>query len=423
MINHKFSIITPEHDPRNVPYMTELWETVRGQTYGNWEWVLLLNNGMTPGHVPEQIRNDPRVQVFVMEEQNTNVGFVKNRAFHLGTGDVLVEMDHDDLLFPQCLEKLNAAYQDPTVGFVYTDDATWHMQVEFVPYDEAAGWTWKKVQYNGRELISMNSFEPTSHSVGYIWYAPDHVRSWRSSVYRELGGHNVDLPICDDHELMVRTYLATKMFRVPEALYVYRVHGNNTWLERNAAIQTKTREIFAQYAQKLAEVDADRRGLAKIDLGGGINPRAGYINIDLSSRGDIKHDLRNGIPFPDNSVGVINASHIIEHLPDKTFTMREIHRVLAHGGWAFIEVPSTDGRGAYQDPTHVSYWNENSFLYYTDAYLAQFIENTDIRFQEYRRETYFPNDWMKNLNVCVTSAWLVAIKDPNGPRFPGYLKI
>lgn len=57
-----------------------------------------------------------------------------------------------------------------------------------------------------------------------------------------------------------------------------------------------------------------------------------------------------------------------------------------------------------------------------DAYLASFIDNTIIRFQEYRRETYFPNEWMKNLNVCVTTAWLVAIK-PDMERLPGLLKI
>ena len=28
--------------------------------------------------------------------------------------------------------------------------------------------------------------------------------------------------------------------------------------------------------------------------------------------------------------------------------------------------PSTDGRGAYQDPTHVAFYNENSFWYYTN---------------------------------------------------------
>jgi hypothetical protein len=101
--------------------------------------------------------------------------------------------------------------------------------------------------------------------------------------------------------------------------------------------------------------------------------------------------------------------------------MGEIHRVLAHGGWAFIEVPSTDGRGAFQDPTHVSYWNENSFWYYTQASMANFIDNTTIRFQEFRNETWFPNDWLRQINVCVTTAWLVAVKE--GPRLPHTLNI
>ena len=88
----------------------------------------------------------------------------------------------------------------------------------------------------------------------------------------------------------------------------------------------------------------------------------------------------------------------------------------------FSEIPSTDGRGAFQDPTHVSYWNENSFLYYTDKYLGDFIDNDTIRFQEFRKQTYYPNDWMKNLQVLVTTAWLVAAKD-DGIRYPHKLQI
>ena len=158
-----------------------------------------------------------------------------------------------------------------------------------------------------------------------------------------------------------------------------------------------------------------------VDIGGGLNPYPGYTTVDIRTTADYVADLNDGIPLPDNSVFVLNASHILEHLHDKTKIMSEIHRVLAHGGWAFIEVPSTDGRGAFQDPTHVSYWNENCFLYYTDAYLANFIDNKTIRFQEYRRETYYPNEWMRNMHSLVTTAWLVAIKD--GPRYPGILKI
>lgn len=418
----KFSLITPEHDPNNIPFLLELYESIKSQTYDNWEWILYVNNKFTPSHVPQDISCDPRVKVIQSPDDNKLIGTLKNRAFNLGTGDVLIEADHDDILTPDCLEELHKAYLDPEVGFVYSDNAVLQMNGDFVPYAQEHGWTYDKFDYKGKELIAMHSWEPTSHALGYIWYAPDHVRSWRTTVYKQCGGHDPELSICDDHELCIRTYLITKMKRIPKVLYLYRITGDNTWLARNEQIQIKTRELFNQYAQKLAEKDATDQGLLCVDIGGGLNPYPNYITIDLREDADIQHNLNDGIPLPDNSVGVLNASHILEHLNDKTKIMAEIHRVLAPGGWAFIEVPSTDGRGAFQDPTHVSYWNENSFLYYTNKYLADFIDNTNIRFQEYRRETYFPNEWLKSLNVCVTSAWLVAIK-PGMRRLPGPLNI
>lgn len=420
-MNHKFSIITPEHNPKNKKFLLELYESLCAQTYTDWEWVLYLNGKMTKDQLPEEIVQDQKVVIIKDTAENTNIGYLKNQAFFKGTGDVLVEVDHDDILFDTCLEKLNQAFQDETVGFVYSDNAVLHMTDQFVPYNSLNGWTYRTVKWKDKELIAMNSFPPTSHAIGYIWYAPDHVRAWRTSVYHELGGHNPELSICDDHELCIRTYLHTKMHFIPEPLYIYRITGENTWLERNQAIQIKTVELFNQYALQLAEKDARDKNLLLVDLGGGINPREGYFVIDKDG-GHINCDLNNGIPLPDNSVGVLNASHVIEHLKDPMKTMSEIHRVLAHGGWAFIEVPSTDGRGAFQDPTHVSFWNENSFLYYTDAYLAQFIRNKKIRFQEFRRETWFPNEWLRNLNVCVVTVWLVAVKE-GGQRLPHVLKI
>lgn len=419
----KFSIITPEHNPANMPFLIELYESIIVQTYTNWEWILYLNGSCTIADLPDQIKNNPRVVVYRQNEDNKNIGFIKNRAFHLGRGDVLVEVDHDDVLTPDCLEELAVAYaSDPNIGFVYSDDAMLHMTEEFVPYGDVYGWTHKPFVWKGKELTAMNAFQPSSHALSYIWYSPDHVRSWRADVYRSLGGHNPDLSICDDHELMIRTYLATKMHHIPKVLYIYRITGDNTWLERNQAIQEKTVELMAYYARALAEKDADDRGLLKIDIGGGLNPYPGYVTVDMRQTADYVCDLNDGIPLPDNSVGVLNASHILEHLHDKTKIMGEIHRVLAHGGWAFIEIPSTDGRGAFQDPTHVSYWNENSFLYYTDKYMADFIDNDSIRFQEFRKLTWYPNDWLRNLNVLVTTAWLVANK-PGGERLPHTLSI
>ena len=418
----KFSIITPEHDPGNIPYLLELFDSIVAQTYSDWEWVLFLNNKCTYDHIPANIKNHPKVSLYAMSGDNKNIGHIKNKAFNLGKGDVLVEVDHDDQITPDCLEELYKAFQDPKIGFVYSDDAMLHMKDEFVPYNPEYGWTHKTFNWKGKDLISMNSFAPSAQALAFIWYAPDHVRAWRKSVYQELGGHNPELSICDDHELMIRTYLNTEMHHIPKCLYIYRVTGDNTWLERNEEIQTTTVELFHQYGRQLAEHDAEKRGLLKVDIGGGLNPYPGYVTVDTRQTADHVYDLNDGIPLPDNSVGVLNASHILEHLHDKTKIMGEIHRVLAHGGWAFIEIPSTDGRGAFQDPTHVSYWNENSFLYYTDKYLGDFIDNDTIRFQEFRKETYYPNEWMRNLQVLVTTAWLVAAKD-GGIRYPHKLRI
>lgn len=410
----KFSIITPSH--RYQTYIEELYSSIIAQTYSDWEWILYLNGEFKKNQLSENILNDERVKIYTNYDGNTNIGYVKNKAFSLGTGDVLVEVDHDDILTPDCLENLAEAFENnPDCGFVYSDNATYHMESTFIPYNPLFGWTHRTFDWNEKQLIAMNSFGPSSHAVSYIWYAPDHVRAWRKSIYDEIGGHNVELSMCDDHELMIRTYLETKFYHIPKVLYIYRITGDNSFLERNEAIQIKTKELHNQYAQLLAERDADLKGLMKIDIGGGLFPREGYTTIDQED-GDITCDLNDGIPLPDNSVGVINASHVIEHLRDPIKTMKEIHRVLAHGGWAFIEVPSTDGRGAWQDPTHVSFWNENSFWYYTKQSHAQFIRNKDIKFSCLRLET----NWWDH-NIAVVNTHLVAVKD--GVRYPGPIEM
>jgi len=105
------------------------------------------------------------------------------------------------------------------------------------------------------------------------------------------------------------------------------------------------------------------------------------INVDICPPADLICDLRQQWPWRDSSVDEIFAFDIIEHLPDKTHTMNEAWRVLKPGGLIRIEVPTTDGRGAWQDPTHVSYWNRNSFFYFThgDPHRERFGEAYGVR--------------------------------------------
>lgn len=69
-------------------------------------------------------------------------------------------------------------------------------------------------------------------------------------------------------------------------------------------------------------------------------------------------------------MSAIMAWDIFEHLPDKIHTMNEAHRVLMPGGILDLRVPTTDGRGAFQDPTHKSFWTPNDRFYFC----AEFAE-------------------------------------------------
>jgi len=164
----------------------------------------------------------------------------------------------------------------------------------------------------------------------------------------------------------------------------------------------------------ICEIDqwADDQKLLKVNLGSGLHPVEGYINVDAYNPADVTADPDDRWPFEDDSVGIFVASDIVEHLKDPIHTMNEAWRCLAHGGWFLISVPSTDGRGALQDPTHVSFWNENSFLYYTRAGLYQYIAHkANCKYQVVTLRTWFPSDWAQSYGIPYVQAHLRALKN------------
>ena len=105
--------------------------------------------------------------------------------------------------------------------------------------------------------------------------------------------------------------------------------------------------------------------MIKYNLGSGVAFKPGFINVDLKNA-DIDANLDDDWIFaPNDSADFVLAAHVFEHLKSPIHTMNELYRILKPGGTAEIHVPSTDGRGAFQDPTHISFWNINSFQYYS----------------------------------------------------------
>lgn len=121
----------------------------------------------------------------------------------------------------------------------------------------------------------------------------------------------------------------------------------------------------------------------RLNLGCSTTLEPNYVNVDICPPCDVQADLRERWPWPDNSVVHIRAHDIFEHLPDKIHTLNETWRVLKPGGILELVVPTTDGRGAFQDPTHCSYWNPNSLFYleHTNPHNTRFRDAYGMKHQ------------------------------------------
>ncbi len=121
------------------------------------------------------------------------------------------------------------------------------------------------------------------------------------------------------------------------------------------------------------------------------NPRVPRRRHARRTRVDIVAELPGRVELPDGTVGVIRAVDFFEHVADKVALINELYRLLAPGGVVLAQTPSTDGRGAFQDPTHVAFYNENSFWYYTDENYSRYVPEIEARFQVSRLHTHFPS--------------------------------
>lgn len=167
----------------------------------------------------------------------------------------------------------------------------------------------------------------------------------------------------------------------------------------------------------------DFAGGVKLNLGCNKRPLDGFVNVDIHPFDgvDVIADLEKPWPWEDGSVDVVKCADLPEHIrmvweePDLSrlngglegieaalrnpvrhygiiHFMNEACRVLKKGGILDMLIPSTDARGWSQDPTHVSYWNENSILYFTnETYYGLYPHLITARFKPVKVVTTVKN--------------------------------
>jgi hypothetical protein len=86
---------------------------------------------------------------------------------------------------------------------------------------------------------------------------PNHFRAWERDTYFRIGAHNRRLSIADDYELLVRTFLGTRMVHVPKLCYLQYMHANeavnNTQNVSRADIQRRVRSISTFYNEAIRD--------------------------------------------------------------------------------------------------------------------------------------------------------------------------
>lgn len=410
------SVITPTN---NTKFLKQVADSLRAQTFKDFEWIVLMNGKPKP--VSPSIREGLRCKYLDSKAcpEGGNIGALKREACGLSGGEIIVELDHDDMLTPDALAEVAKAFDDPEVGFVYSNcaefrEGTWKPRV----FGKQFGWVTRPFKWKTHTLVEMVAFPPTAHSFANILFAPNHVRAWRKSEYDRIGRHDPAIKVGDDHDLMCRFYLGSEVRHIDKCLYLYRLHDKNSCYtaELNPEIRKQVIADQNKYLTDMVIRWATSNGYVLLDLCSGPEPPEPFLGIDLRGCAHLSFDLsKTPWPVAERSVGVIRAFDALEHLPNPVETMMEVYRVLLPGGWLLSQTPSTTGpqgeagSGAFQDPTHVSFWNENSFWYWTQKSKAAFIGHS-ARFQAVRLFTTYLGEWNKQHHIPHVRADLVALK-------------
>ena len=249
------SLFTPTNGPAT--FLLRAYRSLRKQTYDNWEWVLLEDTddacSKTRALIHQLTKSDHRVRAVSSTRRTGRIGQLKKYAADMCSGDILLELDHDDELTSTALQHLaTASLQFPDCGMFYTNwtelvdgvDAQWYGST----FGFGFGYYITQIVDGARRLVAVSP-ELNGHTVRHIVSMPNHLRAWRTDFYRSIGGHNPTLPTGDDYEFTLRTFLATRIVHLHHCSYIqhFRSDFSNTQFARNPSIHSAVKAIAESY--------------------------------------------------------------------------------------------------------------------------------------------------------------------------------
>ena len=206
-----FSIVVPLYKTQE-KYLKELVESIKGQTYSNWE--LCLSDG-SGGDSPlkeilkELEHSDSRIKV-ISSKESLQIAENTNAAIDIATGDYIVFADHDDILSVDALyECTKCINENQEVDMIYSDEDKVSMdgQTYFEPHF--------KPDLNMDLLCSVNYF--------------CHLVVVKRQLLEQAGKLNGEYNGAQDYDFVLRCVENTDaVYHIPEILYHWRAHMDST---------------------------------------------------------------------------------------------------------------------------------------------------------------------------------------------------
>ena len=204
----KISILVPlYHTPLH--YLQEMVDSVRNQTYTNWE-LCLADAGLeeaSAAYLRKIMKKEPRIRLRHLKE-NLGISGNTNAAMELATGEYFALLDHDDLLHPSALWYM-ATEIAQGADFVYTDELTFEDDI-----------------LNVKNYAFKPDFAPEMlRSCNYIC----HFSAFsRTLVEKAGGGFRSEYDGSQDYDMVLRlTEQADKVAHIQHVLYYWRASATS----------------------------------------------------------------------------------------------------------------------------------------------------------------------------------------------------
>ncbi|MBQ8305160.1 MAG: glycosyltransferase family 2 protein [Blautia sp.] len=207
----KISIVVPLYRTKE-EYLRALVDSVRAQTYTNWELILSDGSGADSpltGILRELEETDSRIRP-VLHKERLRIAQNTNAAIEAASGTYIAFADHDDLLCEHalyaCVQALN---ERPDAELIYSDE--------------------DKVSVNGKHFFEPQ-FKPDFnldllHTVNYIC----HLMVVKRELLERTGLLRPEFEGAQDYDLTLRCIENTgAIVHIPQILYHWRSHEEST---------------------------------------------------------------------------------------------------------------------------------------------------------------------------------------------------